>query len=956
MGQSYDASIIIGAKVDTEQAEKSVSGLSGKLGAAIGSGAKQAAQGAAGISSSMNIISVAAGNLLSDLARAAVGTVRQIVSTGVEFNAQMETYRMGLANLLGDAEAANAALEAIKADAAATPFDTAGLVQANRLLISTGQSAEDARRTVLALGDAVAASGGGNDELVRMASNLQQIANVGKATEMDVRQFAMAGIDIYGILADYTGKTTAQVKEMPVTYDLLAAALENAAEEGGRFYGAMDTQSQTLSGRLSTLSDNAKQLAGALTEGLFEGEKALVESAIGWVQTLADTLKAEGPGAMLEAGAEIVLDFLEGVADALPGVVNAGIQAAADFIAGIINRLPEIAETGARIVTKLAAGLLSVAAQLTSAAVQLIETIVIQFFTFEWVDVGVSIVQGIIDGIVEAVPKLVETVRNAIKGVKQAAQNAAEAASDNTASVWADPVSQKDQSYWEQVAEHYRKTGQVQQPQTPTGGFDLEAYLAGLGSTRTSGGGSKTVKTLSQQLRELSGALDTSQAAYKTLTAAAQEYNETGALSIDTWQELCRLGPEYLELLVEQEGRLSLNEEGYQALIAAQKDELLALAKTNGASKEAIDLLGRLGDAATDAAQKTQTTFKGLSGELDELLDGSILQVVSDLAGALRGGDWTAAAQAVAEGLFDTLTGEQQNAIGDWALACAQQLNDAFAAEGWAGLINTGCTIVQGLAEGITDGSGIFVQAAQGLFSTFTGLADQCLPAVKNAALALLNAFSALVPGIDLASVATGIFNAILDANPIVLVISLIGMLISALYGFSQVNGEVGEKVRGIWDGIVEGLKGALKIVLSMVEAMFESFFMGWNLFVKLAGKYLGLEEVRFDFTSWLDNNEALEENTEVLKENTKKYLESPAYKTAGAGTQAADYAALLAAARAEAERQNQHAAANYDAGSGATAARLNASWRGSTTAVLQVDGREFARATAEYMDEELAF
>lgn len=959
MGQNYDASIIIGTKVDTEQAEKSVSGLSGKLGAAIDSGAKQAAQGAAGISSGMNIISVAAGNLLADLARAAVGTVRQIVSTGVEFNAQMETYRMGLANLLGDAEAANAALESIKADAAATPFDTAGLVQANRLLISTGQSAEDARQTVLALGDAVAASGGVSDELSRMAQNLQQIANVGKATAMDIRQFAMAGIDVYGVLADYTGLTTAEVQELDISYDLLTAALKAAADEGGRFYGAMDTQSQTLNGRLSTLSDNARQLAGALTEGLFEGEKALVESAIGWVQTLADTLEAEGPGAMLEAGAEIVLDFLEGVADALPGVINAGIQAATDFIAGLINRLPEIAETGGRIVGKLCSGLLSVAASLASAAVQLVETFAVQFLTFEWADVGIGIVKGIIEGFLETLPKLAQTVKDAVSNIIQAAQNAFGAASDNLivpVTKSGGSTSQKDQSYWEQVAEHYRKTGQVQQPQTPTGGFDPEAYLAGLGSTRTSGGGSKTVKTLSQQLRELSGALDTSQAAYKTLTAAAQEYNETGALSIDTWQELCRLGPEYLELLVEQEGRLSLNEEGYQALIAAQKDELLALAKTNGASKEAIDLLGRLGDAATDAAQKTQTTSGGLSRELSELTDGSILQVVSDLAGALRSGDWTAAAQAAAEGLFDTLTGEQQTAIGDWAKACVQQLNDAFTAEGWAGLINTGCTIVQGLAEGITDGSGIFVQAAQGLFSTFSGLADQCLPAVKNAALALLNAFSALVPGIDLASVATGIFNAILDANPIVLVISLIGMLISALYGFSQVNGEVGEKVRGIWDGIVEGLKGALKIVLSMVEAMFESFFMGWNLFVKLAGKYLGLEEVRFDFTSWLDNNEALEENTEALKENTKKYLESPAYKTAGAGTQAADYAALLAAARAEAERQNQHAASNYDAGSGATAARLNASWRGSTTAVLQVDGREFARATAEYMDEELAF
>lgn len=293
-----------------------------------------------GLSSGLDALTVAAGNLLAELARAAIGAVQQIVSAGVEFNAQMETYQMGLTNLLGDAEAANAALEAIKADAAATPFDVTGLVQANQYLISTGICAEDARSTINALGDAVAATGGGSDTLARMAQNLQQIANVGQATAMDIRQFAMAGIDIYGVLADYTGLATAEVQELDVTYDLLAAALQAAAEEGGRFYGAMDTQSQTLNGRISTLKDNAAQLAGALTEGLFEGEKALVESAIGWVQTLQDTLETEGPGAMLEAGVEIVLDFIDGAVAALPEVINAGIRTVTDFLAGIINHQP----------------------------------------------------------------------------------------------------------------------------------------------------------------------------------------------------------------------------------------------------------------------------------------------------------------------------------------------------------------------------------------------------------------------------------------------------------------------------------------------------------------------------------------------------------------------------------------------------------------------------------------
>lgn len=114
-------------------------------------------------------------------------------------------------------------------------------------------------------GDAVSATGGGNDELNRMSQNLQQIANTGKATTADIKQFAYAGIDVYGILADYTGKSTTEVQKMTISYDLLTQALQAASEEGGRYYNSMDTQSQTMNGRVSTLKDNVSQLAGLLT-------------------------------------------------------------------------------------------------------------------------------------------------------------------------------------------------------------------------------------------------------------------------------------------------------------------------------------------------------------------------------------------------------------------------------------------------------------------------------------------------------------------------------------------------------------------------------------------------------------------------------------------------------------------------------------------------------------------
>lgn len=228
-----------------------------------------------GLQSAVTKGSIAA-NLFSKVSSTIVAAGKQVVSTGVQYNAQLEQYQTALTNMLGSEAEAVALLDEIKQDAAKTPFDTAGLVKANELLISTGIDAESSRRTILALGDAVSATGGGNDELSRMAQNLQQIQNAGKAASADIKQFAYAGIDVYGILADYTGKSTEEVQKMTVTYDLLSNALISAADEGGRYFNSMSTQSETLNGQWSTLKDNATQLAGLMTGDLTDGVKTVI--------------------------------------------------------------------------------------------------------------------------------------------------------------------------------------------------------------------------------------------------------------------------------------------------------------------------------------------------------------------------------------------------------------------------------------------------------------------------------------------------------------------------------------------------------------------------------------------------------------------------------------------------------------------------------------------------------
>lgn len=185
---------------------------------------------------------------------------------GISYNAQMEQYQTMFTTLTGSAEEADRIISQLQADAQKSPFDSASLIQANQYLISAGVSAEDARTDILNLGNAIAATGGGSAELERMSQNLQQIKNVGKATSQDIKQFANAGINIYGLLAEATGKTVEEVKDMDVTYEELSKAFAMASQEGGKYYGAMEAQGQTLNGSLSATKESIQMLLGSIME------------------------------------------------------------------------------------------------------------------------------------------------------------------------------------------------------------------------------------------------------------------------------------------------------------------------------------------------------------------------------------------------------------------------------------------------------------------------------------------------------------------------------------------------------------------------------------------------------------------------------------------------------------------------------------------------------------------
>ena len=334
-----------------------------------------------------------------------------LAKSGVEYNAQMETYQMAFTTLLGSAKEARAAMAQIKADAASTPFDVAGLTQANQLLVGAGVSAEEARNVIMALGDAVSATGGGNDELSRMAANLQQIKNVGQASAMDVKQFALAGINIYQVLADQMGITVDEASQLKPTYEQISAALISAASEGGRYFGAMANQSQTFNGQISNLQDNWSALLGSVTGGLqtiLQGD--ILPRIIGYVDEIQASFNAGGFDGLATTLGDTFADALNTVLGYLPGFVTDVTDTLVSLVSSI--DVGQLVPAFQQVVGSIFSAFDEILPMLAPMVEQIVPALVQAFIQYQGMlrEIGVTVITAIVSGIADNADSIFATL------------------------------------------------------------------------------------------------------------------------------------------------------------------------------------------------------------------------------------------------------------------------------------------------------------------------------------------------------------------------------------------------------------------------------------------------------------------------------------------------------------------------------------------------------------------
>lgn len=928
---------------------------------------------------------VAIGNIIAKCIDKVVDAGKALISTGVSYNAEIEKYRTALTNLLGDAEKANAALAAMQADAARTPFDTATLVKSNEYLISAGENAEYSRKTILALGDAVAATGGGSAELERMAQNLQQVANQGKATSVDIKQFAMAGINIYQVLADYTGKSVQDVQSMTITYDVLTQALQAAAEEGGRYYDSMATQSQTLNGRLSTLKDNATQLAGVVMEDLTaafgEAVTKCNELAIACkagfetngIDGLLDAVRETTPELSVLANAvQLIKDNFALLATGTVTVTTAVISykaatalattatAAYSLATTALNAAHLAAAGGANTLTVAQAALNAVmAANPIGAVVAVIATLVAGIataratsstFAAAW-DTCMSGLKSAADFAVNSVLTTFNMLWSAIQGIAAAiaalpdgpkavleAYNSAYAASRDE---YKQKRNAKDWDDAHEGMEWDDDNGWV--PKGTSGSSNGSSRGAAVVvSDIPSSGGSSTKKTSKKATETV---LRSTTDNYTTYSQNALGQVET---TVESVNEHIRdsTGREF-DRLTEK-----VTESGKEMVNGVEREYTLVTTKVDGVTQKVTKSYADMSKVLTDTAKKTSTSYKDgatvTTAEVTKIYaDGSrhVEQTVTE-AGERIGASGRETYEKIityVDGVQDKVE-ESAQQIDTSVTATQNRIDEALSgakselSSGIFGIIKDGISAIKnkdwaGIAETVT--KLIWGQVSQSQRDTVSAWAKKALAAINEAYAGggLQGAFGA-VSGIF----GSGITNGTGET------IDGIGKIASGLSGSGGMGKLVGAAVSGIGTigkavvslvGKVGGLIAAHPEVFAIIALVAGIAGLGLFLWKKYGRK-----------GSSADDGSASDETPALPHPDSSGYTQSDTIT-----------AAELTRRTQAASMANQSRIARTQNGTGSTAAQqLTASYTGSLTAVFNVDGREMARTTASYMDEELGF
>jgi hypothetical protein len=168
----------------------------------------------------------------------------------------------------------------------------------------------------------------------------------------------------------------------------------------------------TNPGTLMELVQAAIQIVVAIGQGIVENIPLLLQALGDLINGAMEFFTSANPD-FLQKGIDMIMNLITGFVENLPQIVSMIAQFIASFVANLAANYPTIIQQGIQIITQLIVGLIQAIPQIIAAIPQIIVSIVDAFAQYDWLSIGVNILEGIKDGILSAVGAVIDAAKEA---------------------------------------------------------------------------------------------------------------------------------------------------------------------------------------------------------------------------------------------------------------------------------------------------------------------------------------------------------------------------------------------------------------------------------------------------------------------------------------------------------------------------------------------------------------
>lgn len=747
---------------------------------------------------------VAAGQMIADFAKQASSKLAEVVKSGVDYNATMESYLTNFKVMLGSEEAAATKLSEIRKMAASTPFSLDDLTSGTQTLLQFGIAADDTTGVLQRLGDI---SLGNAEKLQTLTRAYGKMSSAQKVTLENVNMMIDAGFNPLNQICDATGESMSdlykRISDGKVSFSELEAAVEAATSQGGQFYNGMLEASQTFSGRMSTLKDNVSALTGELTSGLFAALGDLVvklnEVVVSFLDSdekmaqLKETIgiatavvAAAGTAFLTYKGYLAATTAVEVIHTAATTAMTAAHKAAEAGAKGLavaqaaLNAVMKANTVGIVVsaVAALAVGLVTayktsetfrsfvsgafqfvanIAQSAIGAAIGWLDKLSYKLNSFLGKD-GYTGFDSYDDYKASQTPAKSSTVTDADRArrqklhaerVKQAQEEAAAAKAS------AETISQSAGKAASAVSTSGKKASASAQTATATVVKSLSDTTTTVkdGVTRTvetvnetlSNGKQQQKQTITETSRQM---VDGVLKDVKTITEVAADGTKTVKQTMETVRETAKTVTSTFETLAD--GVKTTTQTVTETLTDGTQTQKQVITETyDDVVDGALVTIERVKTLAADGTvqvaeqikKSAADTFDGLWKELQTEADTGVLGTFDDLYTAVKNQDWLSIGKWVASTIYSGLTADQKQQVQSFALGIVGKLNKALG--GARDQLVQGAIDLGGqIVNGLTGDFSEVWQQAQGLGSTLVSVFQGLQGPLSAAALAISQGLS----------------------------------------------------------------------------------------------------------------------------------------------------------------------------------------------------------------------